>query len=161
MPISNAILDRRYIEARIRPRKGILILNRKRTMPKRLSKTQKKIDNNIRTTLTACCNEGLKDIPGFQWLTHQVDYANFPASLFITCVFDTITAQHTAQENGQALALQRLIQAKLLKIGVKFKKVDAQILFDSEEACTLDHNGEWPVRLASRAGRAVRNNRPN
>lgn len=130
------------------------------TMPKPLSKTQKKIDNNVRIALTACCDESLKDIPGFQWLTHQADYANFPASLLITCVFDKKSEQQEAQENGQALALQKLIQSKLLKIGVRFKKIDAQILLDSEEACTLDHNGEWPIRLASRAGRAVGNNRP-
>ncbi len=129
-------------------------------MPKPQSKTQKRIDNNIRKALTACCDEALKDISGFQWLTHQANYANFPASLLITCVFDKKSEQQAAQENGQALSLQKLIQSRLLKIGIKFKKIDAQIMFDSEEACTLDHNGEWSIRLASRAGRAVGKNRP-
>ena len=130
-------------------------------MPKPKSKTQKKIDNSVRIALTACCDEALKDIPGFQWLTHQADYANFPASLFITCVFDKQSEQQAAQENGQAFAFQKLIQSRLLKIGITFKKLDAQIMFDSEEACTLDHNGDWPKRLASRAGRAVGKNRPH
>ena len=53
------------------------------------SKTQKKIDNNVRKALTAACEDCLKDVPGFQWLTHQANYTNFPASLFVTCVFDT------------------------------------------------------------------------
>lgn len=130
-------------------------------MPKPQSKTQKKIDNNIRIALTACCDNALDDIPGFKWLTHQADYANFPASLFITCVFDKKTEQQTAQNNGQAIALQKLIQTRLLKIGIKFKKIDTQIVFDSEEACTLEHNGEWAKRLASRSGRTVEKNRPN
>lgn len=39
--------------------------------------------------LTSACDQFLEDVPEFQWLTHQAIYSNFPASLLITCVFDT------------------------------------------------------------------------
>jgi len=56
--------------------------------------------------------------------------------------------------------MKRLIQEKLLKIGVKFKSLKQQILLDNEQACEQQHQGNWAARLASRQGRAVSNNRP-
>jgi hypothetical protein len=102
-------------------------------MAKPQSKTQKKIDNNVRLALTDACEEFLDDIRGFQWLTHQADYSNFPASLLITCVFDTDKSQQQACENGDSSKMQNLIQAQLLKIGVKLKAPKRQLIFDSEE----------------------------
>ena len=81
-------------------------------MAKPQSKTQKKIDNNIRLALTDACEQLLDTIPGFQWLTHQANYSNFPASLLITCVFDTRESQQHAAENGGTKDMQKFIQAK-------------------------------------------------
>lgn len=97
------------------------------------SKTQKKIDNNIRLALTDACELFLDDISGFQWLTHQANYSNFPASLSITCVFDTDENQKQACQNGNSTKMQNLIQAKLLKIGVKLKSPKQQVIFEYEE----------------------------
>jgi hypothetical protein len=102
-------------------------------MTKPKSKTQKKIDNNIRLALTDSCEQFLEGIAGFQWLTHQADYANFPASLLITCVFDTNKSQQQAFQNGNSSRMQNLIQAKLLKAGVKLKSPKQQIIFENEE----------------------------
>lgn len=102
-------------------------------MAKPQSKTQKKIDNNIRLALTDACELFLDAIPGFQWLTHEANYTNFPASLLITCVFDSDERQQQACQNGDSRKMQKLIQAKLLKIGVKLKAPKQQIIFDSEE----------------------------
>jgi hypothetical protein len=102
-------------------------------MAKPKSKTQKKTDNNIRLALTDACEIFLDDIPGFQWLTHQADYSNFPASLSITCVFDTDKSQQQACQNDNATTMQNIIQAKLLKIGVKLNSPKQQVMFDSEE----------------------------
>ena len=102
-------------------------------MAKPKSKTQKKIDNNIRLALTDACEQFLEGIPGFQWLTHEANYTNFPASLLITCVFDTDKNQQQACQNGDSIKMQNLIQAKLLKIGVKLKIPKQQIVFDNEE----------------------------
>lgn len=54
-----------------------------------MRKSDKKIDNNIRKTLTNVCEIALEQVDGFKWLTHFVNYDNFPESLAIVCVFDT------------------------------------------------------------------------
>lgn len=132
---------------------------RNATGPK--SKTEKKIDNHIRTALTEVCETLLKDVPGFIWLTHQANYTNFPASLMITCVFDTEAEKEHAIANGDKSHIEKRIQAKLLKVGVKFKSVTKQIMLDSEEACAHYQEGNWAKRLGAMDGRAVPRNRPH
>jgi hypothetical protein len=129
-------------------------------MAKAKSKTEKKLDNNLRLALTDVCELSLKDIAGFQWLTHQANYTNFPASLFITCVFDHQSSLEQADANGDMLQIRNRIQARLLKIGVKFKALNQQVAFDSEEACEQSNNGDWDQRLAASAARVVAKNRP-
>ena len=130
-------------------------------MAKPKSKTEKKIDNNIRLALTDACEQFLQDIAGFQWLTHQANYSNFPASLLICCVFDTDESQQQAFANGHSHTMQKLIQSKLLKIGVKLKSLPQQITFDSEQACSQQHNCDWAARLASRELRSTAKGRSN
>ncbi len=132
-----------------------------RSHGKAQSKTQKKIDNNVRKALTAVCEDCLKDVSGFQWLTHQANYTNFPASLFITCVFDTDEQLGQAHAQEQTLMMQKRIQSALLKIGVKLKSAVTQVVFDTEEACAQNHAGDWVLRLAGREGLAVAKNRPH
>lgn len=124
------------------------------------SKTQKKTDNNIRIALTEVCEQALQEVPGFKWLTHQADYSNFPASLLVTCVFDTEEHVLQAKTAGHTSAMQKRIHGKLLKVGIVVKRVAQQVIFDSEEACVQEHQGDWPTRLESRTGRAVVRNRP-
>ena len=102
-------------------------------MSKPQTKTQKRIDNTIGFALTDACEQFLETIPGFAWLTHQANYSDFPASLLITCVFDTGDSQQQAGANGDTRDMQKLIQAKLLKIGVKIKAPKQQIIFDTEK----------------------------
>lgn len=124
------------------------------------SKTQKKIDNNIRVVLTAVCEETLGKLEGFEWLTHQANYTNFPASLLITCVFRTDQQLEDAVERGDTQRLQRSIQAQLLKVGIKFKYLAKQIIFDTEERCEDEDGADWSRRLERRAGREIAKNRP-
>jgi hypothetical protein len=118
-------------------------------MAKPKSKTQKKIDNNVRLALTDACEEFLHDVPGFQWLTHEANYSDFPASLLVCCVFGTSEEQQQANKNNLADAMRKLVQAKLLSVGVKLKSLKQQIIMDSEEACTQEHEGNWAQRLGS------------
>jgi hypothetical protein len=129
-------------------------------MPKPQSKTEKKLDNRLRLALTDVCEQTLGNTLGFEWLTHQANYTNFPATLLVTCVFDTEAHRQQAEASGETAKLQRLIQVKLLAIGVKFKNIGQQVLFDSEEACELEHAGDWVRRLASRAQRTAARNYP-
>ncbi|MAZ89695.1 MAG: Fis family transcriptional regulator [Cellvibrionaceae bacterium] len=125
------------------------------------SKTQKKIDNNIRVALTAVCEKTLGEVAGFEWLTHQANYTNFPASLLITCVFSTDKALTLAHQEEHTFRLQKTIQSSLLKVGVKFKSLPRQVVFDSEEACAREDEGDWAQRLARLEGRSVLKNRPS
>jgi len=130
-------------------------------MAKAQSKTQKKIENSIRSVLVDVCEQSLKDVDGFQWITHQVNFTDFPASLMITVVFDNDADCEQTKCNGGAPNIRKLIQAKLLKIGVKLKGVNNQIVFDSEESCERDHDGDWQVRFDARKGRSIPRNRPD
>lgn len=114
----------------------------------KLNKTSQKIDNNICKALTIACESALHVIPGFVWLTHRANYTNFPASLVITCVFETEAEIEQMKIHQQDDLLRNAILKQLVKVGVVVKKANQQIHFDSEEACLLHHQGEWPQRLA-------------
>ena len=130
-------------------------------MAKTLSKTQKKIDSQLCKTLHNCCENYLKKIDGFCWITHQADYANFPASLLISCVFETDAHISALREGDSALAIKQHLQQQLLKTGVRLKDARLQIRWDSEEACKLHHAGNWAQRLSILVGSAVPKNRPS
>ena len=112
-----------------------------------MNKTVKKLDNNVIKALTIVCEMAKQDIVGFEWLTHSANYANFPGSLMITCVFDN---QHSldvmlAQEQDQEL--RKKFQKQLLKAGILLKNIRRHVFFDTEQACLLEHNGDWKRRL--------------
>lgn len=129
-------------------------------MGKALSKTQKKIDNNVRSVLNSVCESVLKDVAGFQWVTHQADYANFPASLMIVCVFDSEKNITDVLESGVLTSMKKHIHMQLLKVGVVLKHTERQIVADSIERCEREHDGDWALRLKSAEGRAIPKNFP-
>lgn len=114
-----------------------------------MNKTVKKIDNNVIKALTLVCEQAKQQVAGFEWLTHSADYANFPSSLVITCVFDTEQSLHHMQKKQQDLWFQKSIHSQLLKAGILLKDARRNVFFDSEEACLLAHNGDWKRRLAA------------
>ncbi len=114
----------------------------------KLTKTNQKIDNNVCKALTIACESSLHDVEGFIWLTHRANYTNFPASLVITCIFNTNDEVALMKEQQLDDLLRNTIQKQLLKIGVVVKKIDKQVQFDSEESCEKQHNSEWDRRLA-------------
>jgi hypothetical protein len=114
----------------------------------KLSKTNQKIDNNLCKALTIACESSLHDITGFIWLTHRANYTNFPASLVVTCVFNTDEEIEIMKAKQQDAVLCLTIQAQLLKVGVVVKNIKQCVRFDSEQACLAQHNGQWSERLA-------------
>ena len=112
-----------------------------------MRKTDKKIDNQLRLVLTDVCEIALKEIHGFLWLTHLVNYSNFPKSLKVVCVFDTNENLFSFMSKDSKNELASLIQVKLDDVDVKVKNVSEHILYDTEENCEKEHNGKWSVRL--------------
>jgi hypothetical protein len=114
-----------------------------------MRKTDKKIDNQLRIELTDVCEVALKEIDGFQWLTHVVNYANFPNSLKVVCVFDTNTNLAVFMSHINKSELLCLIDNKLQKMGISLKNVSHHIVYDTQQNCEKDHQGKWADRLAN------------
>ena len=112
-----------------------------------MRKSDKKLDNQIRSGLTDVCEAALKDLEGFQWLTHLVNFNNFPQSLKVICVFDTNDSLDNYLLSGKNDYIQSLIVSELQKLDISLKSVRNQILFDTEENCKSQHNGNWSKRL--------------
>jgi hypothetical protein len=113
-----------------------------------MRKTDKKIDNQLRLALTDVCETALKEIDGFQWLTHLVNYSHFPKSLKVVCIFDSNDNLSYFMSKGNSKDLELLIQLKLAEIGINVKNVSDQILYDTEQNCEQEHNGNWAERLS-------------
>ena len=112
-----------------------------------MRKTDKKIDNQLRLALTEVCEVALKNIDGFQWLTHVVDYAKFPSSLKVVCVFDSNENLADFLSKSSQTELGALIQAKLQTAKVTVKEIKHHIVFDTEQDCASQDDGQWGRRL--------------
>jgi hypothetical protein len=108
-----------------------------------MRKTDKKIENALRRVLTEVCDMALETQEGFMWLTHFVNYHNFPSSLSIVCVFAT-NEQLTKANRAE---LRAIIKEKLMSIDIKIKDIHQHISFDSEENCEKENNGKWHERF--------------
>lgn len=113
-----------------------------------MRKTDKKIDNNLRLALTDVCEHALKDVDGFLWLTHLVNYSNFPQSLKVVCVFDTNAQLETYQQSDSKSKLESLIGDELHGLNIKLKKLSTHIAYDTEENCDKHNGGNWAARLS-------------
>lgn len=113
-----------------------------------MKKTVRKLDNNVIKALTIACESFKDKVDGFEWLTHSADYSNFPASLVVTCVFDMNKSVDVMLQSELDIALRKQVQKQLLKAGILLKDVRRHVFFDTEEACLLEHNGDWKRRLA-------------
>jgi len=112
-----------------------------------MRKTDKKIDKQLRLALTDVCETALKEINGFLWLTHLVNYGNFPESLKVICVFDTNESIRQFIKSNSKAYLSDIVRSKLDELNIKLKKIDNHLFFDSEEACNSESNGVWASRL--------------
>lgn len=112
-----------------------------------MKKTDKTLENTIVKVLTQVCEQSLKSIDGFQWLTHLVNYKDFPRSLTVICVFDTNDQVSKLLTSSNHNDLVNMIGEKLKSAGIQLPNVQQQIQFDSEEACNVEHAGNWKRRL--------------
>lgn len=84
-------------------------------------KTDKKIDNQIRLLLTNLCENQLKAISGFEWLTHSANYQKFPQSLNITFVFNSQPALAEFRNSAAFNELAHTLTANFSGLGIKLK----------------------------------------
>ncbi|TDF35083.1 Fis family transcriptional regulator [Alteromonadaceae bacterium M269] len=112
-----------------------------------MKKTVKKLDNNVIKALTIVCEEFKNKGIGFEWLTHTADYANFPGSLIVTCVFDSNSDLQNAKNNQTDIEIRVHIQKQLFKAGILLKDARRHVCFDTEEACLAESDGNWKLRL--------------
>lgn len=112
-----------------------------------MRKSDKRLEKSIVSALTDACENALKVHEGFQWLTHIVNYHAFPESLSIICVFDSQDNLMKTIGNEAANQLKVSIEASLLSYDVKVKDIKKRILFDTEEACNNEHDGNWNKRF--------------
>ena len=116
-----------------------------------MTKTEKKLEKSITKALTEVCEiarfeSGERELRGFEWLTHFVNYADFPNSLLIVCVFGTNEQRLTALDEGRDVYFFRLVSEKLQAENIHIKSIQKQLRFDSEESCDKQHAGDWQAR---------------
>jgi len=129
-----------------------------------MKKTDKALEKVLIAALTRVCEQALATFDGFQWLTHQVNFNDYPRSLKVICVFETraqVTAllasplqtfqsqsQDVSQPKSDRLVLSDLILDELYHVEINLNDRRTQIKFDSEEACLAEHGGKWNRRLS-------------
>ena len=94
-----------------------------------MRKTDKKIDKKLREALTDVCHFALQDIDGYQWISHTVNYNNFPDSLVITCMFADKESAEGAKQQGELLTV---INEKLSEVEINLKNTHKQVSFKAE-----------------------------
>jgi len=99
-----------------------------------MKKTDKKIDKQICKTLAKACEIAKVEVLGFQWLTHLVNYNQFPESLSIICVFDTQAGLEQACQQKKDQLIIDLIKSELEQINIRFKDIKRHVSFDIEKA---------------------------
>jgi hypothetical protein len=112
-----------------------------------MKKTIKKLDNQVVKALTKACEQLKEQYSDFEWLTHSADFSNFPGSLMVYCIFTTEAAWQNCKQEGGDAVFAKVIHGELLRVGVLLKTPKRHVLFDSEQACTAQSNGNWKLRL--------------
>ncbi len=99
-----------------------------------MKKTDKKIDKKICQALTKACEKAKNEVPGFQWLTHLVDYNQFPDSLSVICIFDTKAELEIAYQNQKDQLIISLIKSELEQINIRLKEISRHISMVTESS---------------------------
>lgn len=116
-----------------------------------MRKTDKKTENQLRIALTDVCEIALEEFTGFQWLTHLVNYADFPKSLQVVCIFDTNDNLNSFTAACSHQSLNTLIQRRLLEMGLNINNINNHVSYDTEENRDKHDNGKWADRLRTHA----------
>ena len=108
---------------------------------------QSQIERTLAATLTDACEAAKAEIVGFQWLTHDVDYQRFPASLRVIWVFASQAEQDAAIAKGQDRLMLTLTSAALEAAAIQLETPAAHVHVDNEQQCLRVDGGNWQQRL--------------
>lgn len=108
---------------------------------------QRQLDQALARTLTQACETAKTEVEGFAWITHEVEWHNFPTSLQVIWVFETKADLARALERGHGKRLYALAAQALSAAGVQVERIAAHVRFDSEEECQRVNHGNWRSRL--------------
>jgi len=98
-----------------------------------VKKSDKKIENAIRISLTEVCESLKGEVVGFEWLCHKVDLSNVNQSLQVTFMFATNQSLRRAKLQLQTDDMANLACKALAKHNIQIKNAAKQFIFDSEE----------------------------
>ena len=99
-----------------------------------MKKTDKKVEKKICQALTKACETAKSEVQGFQWLTHRVNYNQFPDSLSVLCFFDTKANLKQAYQDNKDQFIIGVIKSELEQINIRFKDIKRHVSFDIEKA---------------------------
>jgi len=108
-----------------------------------MNKTAKKTENAIIKALNEVCETLKEKQHGFVWLTHFVDYDDFPNSLKIVFVFDTNQNLINAKNETLFKTIFELTGSQLKKQSVHIKRIEKVVFFDSEENGADFNSTKW------------------
>ncbi|CAM3237203.1 hypothetical protein BZK31_05280 [Pseudomonas floridensis] len=109
---------------------------------------QAQTERHLAAVLTQACETAKADITGFSWLTHEVDYTAFPASLQVIWVFDTTANREKALAEGLDKRMIELTADALDELEIRLTPLAAHVHFDSEEQCLRENGADWSQRLS-------------
>ena len=93
-----------------------------------MKKSDKKIEQNIRESLTQVCEIAQENVEGFEWISHKVHYGNVAGSIQITCMFTEFRNAKMAKHDEY---LYQLIQQSLSLIDIDIKDIRRHVDFDN------------------------------
>ncbi|WP_438866038.1 hypothetical protein [Pseudomonas abieticivorans] len=120
-------------------------------MPELASKRdQARLERRLVVALTQACETAKAELPGFDWLTHLVDYQAFPHSLRVVWVFDTQANQAQALATGLDARMRELTAQALgaAEVTLDARQLARCVRVDSQQQCQAQQAGDWPARLA-------------
>jgi len=98
-----------------------------------MKKTDKKREQQICQALTRACEMAKVEVQGFEWLTHLVNYKQFPNSLSVICIFETKADLKQACQDHKDQLMVALIKAELEQINIRFKDIKRHVFFDTKK----------------------------
>ena len=98
-----------------------------------MTKSDKKTEKSIILALTNVCEIALDTVEGFQWITHNVNYKDFPNSLSILCVFDNPESLISAKASERGVYLKSQIQIELAAQSIDIRNINSVVSFDTKE----------------------------